>query len=59
MSGCDPKELQREFWQIEQWREIVLPLGGCLFLDDGTWSPHNCDDLSPPHNLSTSNGLRD
>lgn len=51
MSGVDPKELQREFWQIEQWRELRLPLSGCLFLDDGTWSPHNCDSHSAPHNL--------
>ena len=51
MSGCNPKELQHEFWQIGQWREIVLPLGGCLFLDNGTWSPHNCDGDLPPHNL--------
>ena len=51
MNGVSPQELLRELWKIEQWRELRLPLSACLFLDDGTWSPHNCDSQSPPHNL--------
>ena len=51
MQGVDPQELQREFWQIEQWRKLRLPLSPCLFLDDGTWSPHGCDSEMAPHNL--------
>ena len=51
MQGVDRQEIQREFWQIEQWRELRLPLSQCLFLEDGTWSPHNCDSYGPPHNL--------